>query len=153
MVSTTDTASQPLYGAAFQHSFLDPCALERPPASTRDRVSTRAARKGSRTVGLRTNVSPSKSSTPCQKCSAMTSLERRPNYRPHSKSMPTEDAATHVTSEKKVCIVTLQQALYRVIDELETLRRQNRTLHERQEESEELFEQFIEDMSQLWQSR
>ena len=82
----------------------------------------------------------------------MTSLERRPKYRRHSQSMPTEDAATHVTSEKKVCIVTLQQALYRVIDELETLRRQNRTLHERQEESEELFEQFIADMSQLWQS-
>ena len=67
--------------------------------------------------------------------------------------MPTEDKATQVTNEKKVCIVTLQQTLYSVIDELETLRRQNRTLHERQEESEELFEQFIEDMSQLWQSR
>ena len=67
--------------------------------------------------------------------------------------MPTEDAATQVTSEKKVCLITLQQTLYSVIDELETLRKQNRTLHERQEESEEVFEQFIEDMSQLWQSR
>ena len=67
--------------------------------------------------------------------------------------MPTEDASTQVTNEKKVCIVTLQKTLYSVIDELETLRRQSRTLHERQEESEELFEQFIEDMSQLWQSR
>ena len=67
--------------------------------------------------------------------------------------MPAEDAATQVTNEKKVCIVTLQQKLYSVIDELETLRKQNCTLHERKEESEELFEQFIEDMSQLWQSR
>ena len=83
----------------------------------------------------------------------MTSLERQPNYRKCSKSMPSEDAAPQVTSEKKVCIIALQRTLYSVIDELETLRRQNRTLHERQEESEELFQQFIEDMSQLWQSR
>ena len=67
--------------------------------------------------------------------------------------MPTEDAATQVTSQKTVCIVTLQQTLYNVIDELEKLRKQTCTLHERQEESEQLFEQFIEDMSQLWQSR
>ena len=67
--------------------------------------------------------------------------------------MPREEAATQVTNEKKVCIVTLQQKLYSVIDELEKLRKQTCTLHERQEESEELFEQFIADMSEIWQSK
>ena len=151
--STTNTANQQLYGVVFLHLHPAPCAVGKPHASTRSQVSTHAVHKGSRTKGPTTTISVSKSCIPCQRRSATTSLERRHNYRKCSKSMPTEDAATQVTSEKKVCIVTLQRTLYSVIDELETLRRQNRTLHERQEESEELFEQFIEDMSQLWQSR
>ena len=62
--------------------------------------------------------------------------------------MPTSEASTDV---EKVCLTCIQRKLYDIIDELEKFRKENATLNQRKEEAEELFNQFMADMTEIWE--